>query len=168
MTDQKKNTETQRFLLQAAPRWRLLNVLFHLLIAALVLIALPPLYHSATGWWWSLLLLSLFLLGLILFNNGWRIDGQLGLRQRTAIRVLQHDAEGWAVGVDVDRMQAVQLRAGTFVASSFVVLNWRLAEASSVRFWRRRGNLLLTPDMLGPEQYRRLCRQLWQHQADAP
>jgi len=141
--------------LRPAPKLRLANAAIHLVVAVLLLAALPN-----RGWPLFALAVNLLVLVLVLVS-AWHIDGVLALRLTSALRVLRQTAEGWALGVDEASLQTVRLLPGTTVTAALVVLRWRTDR-------KRRGHLLLVAEMLGQDDYRRLCRQLWQQHAKRP
>jgi len=90
----------------------------------------------------------------MLLFAGWRLDCHL--RQYHDV-VLRFDSEGWSFCDAAGHGVPVQWLPATAVLSLAVVLRWREG-------WRWYG-LLITPDMLGEADYRRLCRLLWQSPA---
>ncbi len=141
-------SETRRFLLQPSRHLRIGNAVLH---AGCVLLLL------AQGWLHSerpiFVISAVFGVLLLLVNAWWR---HRPLRVGAGVTTeLFHDAGGWQFASAATAAEPVQLLAGTTVTPLALVLNWR--DSAGKRHWQ-----LVTADQLGQDDYRRLCRLLWQ------
>lgn len=138
-------TETRRFLLQPSRHLRIGNAVLH---AACALLALTQTWlHSER----PIFVLSALLVFVLVLVNAWWLHRQLSV----AAGALFHDAAGWQFATATTATEPIELLAGTTVTSLALVLNWR--DSAGKRHWQ-----LVCADQLGQDDYRRLCRLLWQ------
>ncbi len=138
---QTSSIEPSEFRLKPSRALRLANLSLMVLLLALGGVALSGLTLT---FWAALLLLA-----------GWHLDSQL--RQCSGVASIRFDADGWSLCDASGACNLVHWHSSTAVLSVAVALRWRDG-------WHWRG-LLITADMLGDADYRRLCRLLWQSPA---
>lgn len=91
----------------------------------------------------------------IVIALAWWQDQRLQLRDENAICRLRFDAAGWSIATAGSDWWPVRWLPATTVTAVAIVLVWAPSR------WRRR-HILITPSMVGADDYRTLCRLLWQ------
>lgn len=142
-------SESFTFSLRPSRRWQWLNACLHGVGVLLVLAVCGP------RWQEPAYAIAGLVLAIAFVANGSWLAQQLRRPARHGVTTLRYDGNGWLVGTSAQTLRDVVLAAGTTITPFAIALHWR--EPS-----RRTGWLLIVPDQLEADAFRRLSRLLWQ------